>query len=188
MNTNCNDLDAYLATDLSVDDAARFAEHLQSCDDCREAADQQRWIDSLLRSSASHDSELPPDDVLIRFRTAIATRRQKAKLLACGLAAAAMLFVAIGWAVLNRQAGDWAGDSENRPSIAKNEQPHAQQPLQATFVSDSNSIAVPVKSPHSDVTVVRIYPAYQPHYDNQAAAFESGAATNENWNVYSNGG
>jgi predicted anti-sigma-YlaC factor YlaD len=188
MNANCNDLDAYLAADLSVDDAARFAEHLHNCDDCREAVDEQRWIDGLLRSSAKHDSELPPDDVLVTLRTAFVTRLQKTKLIACGLAAAAMLIMAIGWTVLNRQAGNRASDRDVRSSIAMNEQRRGKQPLQASFVSDSNAIAVPVKSRHSNVTVVRIYPAYQPPYDNQASASEPEAATDDIWNIYSNGG
>ena len=123
MNANCNNLDAYFAADLSVDDAAQFVEHLQSCDDCREAAHQQRWIDGLLRSSGNHDSELPPDEVLVTLRTAIAARRQTTKAFACGLAAAAVLFVAIGWTVLNRQAGDWVSDRDVRPSISMNEKP-----------------------------------------------------------------
>jgi anti-sigma factor RsiW len=187
MNVNCNNLDAYLAANLSVDDAARFIEHLQSCDDCREATDQQQWIDGLLRSSANYDAELPRDDVLATLRTAIATRRQKTKLSAGGLAAA-VLVVGMGWTVLIRQAGDWTSDRDVRPSFAKNETPREKQPLQATFVSDSNSIAVSIKSRHSDVTVVRIYPVYQPRYDNQPVASDPEAATEENWNVYSNGG
>jgi anti-sigma factor RsiW len=186
MNANCNNLDAYLAADVPADDAARFAEHLQSCNDCREAADQQRWIDGLLRSSGYH--ELPPDDVLVTLRAAIAARRQNAKVFACGLAVAAVMVVAIGWTVSNRQMGDWASDRDVRPGMAKNEKPRGKQRLHATFVSDSNSIAVPVKSRHSDVTIVRVYPAYQPLYDDESAALEREAATEENWNVYSNGG
>ena len=107
--------------------------------------------------------------------------RQRTKLFACGLAAAAALVVAVGWTVLNRQAGDWASEGVDRPSLAANDESHAKQPPRATFVSDSNAIAVSVESRHSDVTIVRIYPTYQPRYENQTAAIEPEAATNENW-------
>ena len=50
MNSNCNNLDAYLADDLSVDDAAAICRASAVCDDCREAVDEQLWIDGLLRS------------------------------------------------------------------------------------------------------------------------------------------
>ena len=46
-NNDCNKLDAYLTDDLSVDDVAGFESHLEACAECRDAIDEQKWIDNL---------------------------------------------------------------------------------------------------------------------------------------------
>ena len=59
MNSKCNNLDAYLRDDLSVDERAAFESHLEECDACREAMDQQQWIDGLLQSPTRIQLERP---------------------------------------------------------------------------------------------------------------------------------
>jgi predicted anti-sigma-YlaC factor YlaD len=188
MSADCDNLEDYLAADLSTGDAARFAEHLKCCDDCRDAVEQQRWIDGLLRDSANDDAELPPDDVLVTLRAAIDRERGRTRQFAFALAAAAILLVAVGWIALSRRAANFADDVNVRPAVAMNQLPNAAQAPRAAFVSDSNAIAVPVKSRNSDVTIVRVYPTYQPRYDNQTAAIQPEAPTKQDWNINSIGG
>lgn len=188
MSADCDNLDDYLAADLPADDATRFAVHLECCDDCRDAIDQQQWIDGLLRDSADNDSELPPDDVLVTLRVAIDRQRGRTKRFGFALAAAAMLVVAVGWVALSRRAAEIAGDENARPVVATGQQIETAKTPRAAFVSDANSIAVPVKSRHSDVTIVRIYPTYQPRFDNQTAGIQPEAPTKQDWNINSIGG
>lgn len=176
MSADCDNLDDYLAADLPADDAARFAEHLECCNDCRDAVDQQRWIDGLLRDSADAESELPPDDVLVTLRGSIAAGRHRSKQIAGGLAAAAVLLMAVAWVALSRRAAEVAGGKNVRPIVATSQHTETVESPRAAFVSDANSIAVPVKSRHADVTIVRIYRTYQPKYDNQTAAYQAGSA------------
>jgi predicted anti-sigma-YlaC factor YlaD len=188
MSTDCDNLDAYLAADLSAEGAGRFAAHLECCNDCRDAVDQQRWINALLRDSANEESELPPDDVLVTLRVGIDRRRERTKRFGFALAAAAVLLVAVGWVALSRRAAEIARDDTDRPAVASGQQPEAAEPPRAAFVSDSGSIAVPVKSRHADVTIVRVYSALQPRYENQTAAFQPEAPVNQDWDNYSTGG
>jgi anti-sigma factor RsiW len=156
-NSDCNKLDAYLGGDLSADDVSRFESHLEVCGGCREAVDEQQWIDDLLQSPARMQIEPTPAASLDSFRIAPA-RRRRALQAACGLAAAAALLVAVGWPMLNRQA--------RHPSVAEvqnvtvNEPSQIVDPVQpqATFVTTADSIVVPVDSPSTDVTVVQVYP------------------------------
>jgi hypothetical protein len=43
------------------------------------------------------------------------------------------------------------------------------EPLRATFVGGPDVLVVPVASRHPNVTIVRVYPTYQPSYDTQAS-------------------
>jgi predicted anti-sigma-YlaC factor YlaD len=99
-NNDCNQLDAYLTDDLSVDDARRFESHLKECSTCREAIDEQNWIDNLLRSPVRTQIERAPATIRDSFRSSLSGRRRVLQV-ACGLAAAAVLVVAVGWLELN---------------------------------------------------------------------------------------
>ncbi len=65
MNTECNNIEAYLAGDLQVEQAVDFEDHLPQCDACRETIDQQRWIDGLLRSPLRLQVEPTPVDLIV---------------------------------------------------------------------------------------------------------------------------
>src|SRR5437867_1731174 len=97
MNRECNKRDAFLADDLPADETERFNDHLPNCDACREAVNQQRWIDVLLQSPVRSQLEPLPVDLVELMRTSVSRRRQVARLAACGLAAAAAILVAAGW-------------------------------------------------------------------------------------------
>jgi anti-sigma factor RsiW len=159
----CENLDAYLAKELPAGAAAHFARHLDECEPCRHALDQQRWIDRLLASSEIESLEPAPPELRDALRTSIGHRRRAAQLFACSLAAAAAVaIVAAGWTLmLNRQAMHVAGPTTGH--IAKTdvseslESSHSTAP-HATFVSNGDTIAVPLESTDDEVTIVQLYP------------------------------
>jgi hypothetical protein len=162
MNRECDNLDAHLDGDLRAREAAQFANHLSRCADCRDAVDEQRWVDDLLRSDAVMATESPPDGLRLAVRTLLAQRRRQNRLVACGLAAAAALLAALGWIQLHRPAGGTVELAANQFGGSPLNNLPSNDPPKATFVSGANSIAVPVASKHTNVTVVRVYPTIQP--------------------------
>ena len=188
MSHECSKLDAYLAGDLSRDDSVRFERHLSSCEACREAIDQQNWIDSMLRSPRLSQLEPAPPHVVKPSRTARTPRRRHALVAACGLASAAALLVAISHWQLNRQAMTNANQTTGINHTAEIPLAAQNKPPTATFIGGPDVIAVPVESHSPNVTVVRIYPTYRPPQDGETVAVHSNAATTSNWSNYSNGG
>jgi hypothetical protein len=168
VQSECDNLDAFLTDDLPADVASQFSAHLLQCDGCREATRQQAWINRVLQSDLSATLEPAPDTLHETIRTSIARHRQTARLAACGLAAAAaaIVIVAIGWTVkLNRQSTEVAihgtniaGDDTIDESNAVDPPPNGSPSPRATFVSNGDAIVVPVESPADNVSVVQLYP------------------------------
>jgi anti-sigma factor RsiW len=158
LNNRCNNLDAYLSDDLTGDERANFESHVEECSACRDAAEQQHWIDNLLHSPERVQIEQPSVTVLDSFRVSLAQRQRRVLQAACGLAAAATLLIAVGLVKLNPQANGPLKSEER--SVAVTEPAPAPTPAQppATFVSSSDAIVVPVESPSTDVTIVQVYP------------------------------
>jgi anti-sigma factor RsiW len=166
ISNSCHNLDDYLNGELAPGEAARFSDHLDECPTCREAVDQQQWIDGLLRAPAIAQLE-PPSPALVTSVRAARARRLQISRIAIGItvAAAATLLVGAGWVVeLSRQT-----DRMNS-QIATN---HVDAPVAeasvATFVGGPEVIVVPVESADSDVTIVRVYPVLEPDYSAQAS-------------------
>jgi hypothetical protein len=159
-------MDAYLDGELTPGETARFAAHLDTCPACREAVDEQHWIDDLLRTPAIAQLETAPPALAQSFRKARA-RRLQIRRLVVGAAAAAVLLVAVGWAAkVNRHAvGTRAGVVGASDAVA----PDMAEPA-ATFIGGPDVIAVPIASQSPDVTIVRIY-ATVPSF----AAYPTGA-------------
>jgi anti-sigma factor RsiW len=157
-SSDCDKLDAYLNGDLPFDDVAGFKSHMKSCAECLEAIDEQRWIDGLLHSSARLHLEHPPAAILDSVRVSHAHRRHRILQAACGLAAAAALLIATGWLALTGQGR--SPTSPEKSDMAVIEPTRARAPVQpqATFVTTSEAIAVPLESPSSEVTIVQVYP------------------------------
>jgi hypothetical protein len=156
---NCDILDAYLADDLSPVDRARFEAHVPHCNACRDAMDQQRWIDGLLVSPLSNEQELPPIGLYGTIHSTIAGRR-RLKRISFRVAVAAVLIVAVGWTVLShRQAMLPEVQMQNAIAVATLDQAKISHP--ASFVAGPDAIAVPVESPDANVTIVRVYPVYR---------------------------
>jgi hypothetical protein len=91
-----------------------------------------------------------------------------------GMAAAAMLCIGVGWHLLIRQI--------EGISIGMLPSDHAGESMpMATFVGDSDLIVVPVASHAPDVTVVRVYPVYEPDYSAQASVEPTSAGDSSAW-------
>ena len=54
----CPLLDAYLDGELPTDQREAFNAHLDQCAACREAIEEQRWIDGLLQSQAAVEHQI----------------------------------------------------------------------------------------------------------------------------------
>lgn len=158
LDSNCNNLDAYLSDDLSGDTRAIFESHLEGCPACRDVLDQQQWIDALLHSPERIQLERPSATIVDSFHVSLAQRRRRVLQAACGLASAATLLIAVGLFERNRQAIEPLTLEE--PSVAVIEPSRVPTALQspATFVSTSDAIVVPLESPSDDVTIVQVYP------------------------------
>ena len=181
MNCDCDNLDAYLAGDLVPRDAACFTEHIQVCGNCRDIVEQQQWIDGLLRAAVSDGIDEPSVAILESLRSIAIRPRRKGRIIACGLAAAAMLMVALGWIALSRQAAERAISGVETPK--RKPSPHA------TFVADFNTIAVPVASRYPNVSVVRMYQTLQSRSKSPATGEPEPGTYNKNpWNTTLYGG
>jgi anti-sigma factor RsiW len=183
MNEHCPNLDNYLLGDLSPADEATFAEHLHDCDDCREAIEEQHWINNLLQASSRLETEAPPPYIARELRVVAASREShRNHAVAIALATAAALLVAVTW-LLNHPTGTLP-----EHLATTNQIPNTPEPPHALFVAGSGAIAVPVESRHPDVTIVRIYSTFQPANNSKMAAFEPESINLNNLTDFSNGG
>lgn len=170
----CELLDDYLDGALPGEEVAAFAVHLCECAACREAVEEQQWIDGLLRSPAAVELELPLTAVAIPF-----VRIRRRRILA--VAAAVALFAATAALLfpLPRREGlgegrptvadarDAASESDSATalrSVATGDRAQLLPSLSgrgisgAEFVSSGSSIAVAVPSDDPQVTIVQLYP------------------------------
>jgi hypothetical protein len=157
---DCDNLDAFLLGDLAGSEAAAFRTHLSSCTACRESLDEQHWIDDLLRSPTIKELGSPSAALAESIRTSLVRRRRQRRRVACGFAAAAAVLVAVGWTSLTDRASRDTSSNASRIDDALAETDVAPRP--AVFIGDEDVIVVPVASRYPNVTVVRVYPAYQP--------------------------
>ncbi len=164
-HSNCSNLDSFLLDDLPVEVALHFTAHLHECDSCRDAIDQQRWIDGLLTSPVCRELESPRGSLIESLRTTIVPRRRHTRLIVGLVATAAALAIAAGWTVLNRQPSNITSASVVTPSSRED----ADSP-RSFFIGGEDLLVVPVASQHPNVTIVRIFPTYQPNYDTHAVA------------------
>lgn len=149
MTGDCDKLDAYLAGELELSEAARFDAHLEVCEACREVVDQQRWMDGLLRSPVREEVEAPSATLGESIGNALARRRRRRRVVTSGLAAAVLL-VAVGglWHVNQQESHD-----STAAAVAVSKPPE--------FIGSDDVLVVPVKSRYPNVTLVRVYPVYQ---------------------------
>ncbi len=200
MNHECDNLDAFLLGDLGGDAAERFARHLDECAACREAVDQQRWLDEVLQSPVRAESEPVPEGIVDAVRVSIGRRRRRQRVVAGVLATAAALAVAAGWTVWagiwsqNQAAGQVAqsdGAAMDLQDTGDSAAPRPQPPeriTNAVVVGGENTIVVPVESRYPNVTVVQVYRTYRPAHLDTPDVDEPYPAGNFSVPDYSNGG
>jgi hypothetical protein len=184
MIAECENLDAFLDGELSLLESNRYESHLHVCETCREAVNQQRWIDALL---GSHERlELEPVSPALRGTVcnSFALRRRQVRLVACGLAAAAAFMVAVGWTVVLSRPARIPISNIIVENVARADEPSPNPSLKgrgtaeassATFVAGPDVLAVPVASRYSNVTIVRVYPTYQSSVATKATSDETDA-------------
>lgn len=183
MTEYCTNLDSYLLGDLSPADSKAFDQHLDACEECHEAIEEQRWIDGLLQAAPQLESQAAPPGISDGWRVAVARRESlHTRIAATTLAAAAALLIAATW-YLNHPAS-------NTPKqlVTTIESTVAQVPPRAIFAAGNNAIVVPIKSTHPDVTIVRVYQSFQPANDSKVAALEPESKNPNNSINSSNGG
>jgi anti-sigma factor RsiW len=176
----CDHLDAFLDGDLPSGALEYFAAHLSSCPACREAVEEQAWIDALLQSDAASVLESPP----------VLQLRPKRRRWLVAAAAASVVAVAALLPLPRREGlGEGRPTSPQAfrsvPSRAAETNPDNPLPtrasdatsstvatggnptpnpslrgrgIEAEFVSHSDAIAVPLASEDPQVTVVKLLP------------------------------
>jgi anti-sigma factor RsiW len=187
MKTNdgasCPLLDAYVDGDLAAEALLRFESHLPSCPRCRDAVQQQAWIDSLLQSPELLQRESAPASLLLAASQSISVSRRRItvrRAFAATAAAAATIAAIAVWqaAAIRGPSNHASAPGSARGSIhAAASQPKsttlqsrglqenaehtsllATRASAATFVSDSDAIAVPLSSEDAQVSIVKVYP------------------------------
>jgi hypothetical protein len=137
-----------------------------------------RWIEAQLKSPYAADIESPPR-ALAQSIAASLVRRRRRQYAACGIAAAAMLVVALSWAIQrNPHAIDMR---ETSVATEDNVAP-------AVFIGGDDVIAVPVASPYPNVTIVRVYPVYRLETLANADADRLPMTNDSTWSENINGG
>jgi hypothetical protein len=158
---DCGSLDAFLNGDLPPTQAAEFESHVAACMQCRDAVDQQRWIDGLLRSTEAAEIESAP--------VAILSRRPARLRRVVVVAASVAVLAAWSWFEVKHRIEEIKGGNPpiaksksgmldaDRPAASFQETGEHPAPV-ATFVSSGSTIALPLENRNPDVTVVRLYP------------------------------
>jgi anti-sigma factor RsiW len=174
-NNSCERLDDFLDGALAPPETAAFHAHLETCAACRDAVDQQRWIDGLLKSDAAAAIEALPAP-----RTIARPRRGRRRAVVAVAAAAAVVALTARLlfshsakqgpgegrptAASHLPPSPTAEDAAERPSLAVERSapspPVAVRPgaVGGSFVSAGSAIAAPVASDDPQVTVVQLYP------------------------------
>jgi anti-sigma factor RsiW len=154
--SECERLDSYLDGALPREDAERFAAHLDCCEACLFAINEQRWIDGLLGDAAALEqpaSELA-ERIVRRARESatLPLRRRLAFVAAAAAVVLAMFFVWRGEPDA-RQAAALRSGGGGGEVVARSSVP----PIAVVFGGD-DAIIVPVESDSPDVTIVEVYP------------------------------
>lgn len=188
MNAPCENLDAYLADDLLVDAAAAFEEHLECCDECRDAVAEQGWIEALLRSPERLEVEAAPRHLVETTKLQVAGgARQRRRWAAGAFAAAASVVIALGWIAIQPRSSDNDADDRAATPTASKPAPEAVPPT-STFIADANAIAIPMVSKHPNITIVRVYPTLRPLVSDGSASSEPEDESEFASTDFSNGG
>jgi len=162
MTTDCHKLDDYLLNELPPDAAASFALHLTICNECRDAVEQQRWIDDLLAANVREDIEPVPVELQSSVRRSLPQRQAQLVRVAYAIAAT-VACVAICWTAMRNISRRDGLEKGNPVLVTKHGAKATFQALKlsqpaATFVESTDVIAIPIASGSDNVTVVQLFP------------------------------
>jgi anti-sigma factor RsiW len=151
-------LDDYLGGNLGGAERSAFTAHLSLCPACRQAVEEQEWMDRLLTRAVAALEPMPPalaDRVRSRLRRARRLRR-----LAAVAAAAVIALGVTGWLLVREHAGQ--RDVAVTRAAPRREELPASEPepvVRVRIRSPSDAIAVQMKSDNRNVTIWWVYPA-----------------------------
>ena len=159
---DCQWLDDYLAGELPCDWLPLFAQHVEDCPSCSEEVVQWRALRAKL-SRASRTLEPPPAALLQSIQTicdpAPSPSRKPSRARRFAAAVAVCLMAGLFFAVFTAQ--------RNVPEVSVEDHvAEVTPPRSVTHVElPDDVIGVPIDIGDPDVTVVWVYPVYQPDGD-----------------------
>jgi len=167
---DCEHLDAFLVGDLPPAAQSRFEAHLATCAECREAVEEQRWIDGLLQSDAAAMLEPAPASLTTQ-RDLTTRRRQRITRYVASLVAVAVALpiAAFSWQLL-APTQEHAAPSNNQLIAPDDPSPSATLPVlanapintnRARFTNRSDTIALSIESDDDNVSIVQLVPTTQ---------------------------
>jgi predicted anti-sigma-YlaC factor YlaD len=172
----CELVDDYLDGDLPTGEVVRLKQHIEQCEGCRNAIEEQQWIDGFLRSPEAVEAEKTPADVLQKVAAGMyaARRRRILRRSLVGAAAAAVIGAIAFWQLAAERtpqriaAPGSAGGSTYQSDIKLAATPRQSRGLKkdvqvhelaaASFIPSNDAIAVPVASDDDEVSIVQLYP------------------------------
>jgi anti-sigma factor RsiW len=161
---DCQWLDDYLAGELPCDWVPLFEQHLQECPACGEEVTQWRELRAEL-SRASRALETPPDtlwrSIAQQCALAPAPPREPSRPRRLAVAVAVCLAVGLFFTTISTQQ-----DLPQRDNAVDQIEVATPRPVTRMELPD-NVIGVPIDIDDPDVTVVWVYPVYQPAEANE---------------------
>jgi anti-sigma factor RsiW len=155
----CHQLDDYLTGTLPPGEMTRYVDHLTVCASCRREIELQDAIDLALRAPAP-DLERPPKDLVERIdRQSKSSRPGRAVLWTAACVAAAASLFGVVWHVHSWRKHVADPPGHQRVTQAR---PAGDQPVEIRFDPADNVIAVPMPTESDEVSIVWVYPVYQP--------------------------
>ncbi len=161
---NCRWLDDYVAGELPVDWEPLFEQHLENCDACRQEVQAWQTMRDLL-GQATGELEQPPKSLTQRIQQSLTPvqpqqlEQPRTRLLS---AVVAVCLLAGLFLLVTPERQDQPAQPTHEPLATTQEH----KPLAYVSLPD-DVIGVPVDIGDPDVTVVWLYPVYQPDDETQ---------------------
>ena len=170
----CEHIEDYLGRWLGEAERERFEAHLAGCPDCRRERERQRRIDLLLAQGARHPEPVPASLVDRIERQVRSSARRRRMQWAGGLAAAAMVLLAVGISIATRPPGN---RPELRPIVQQPGQPAVEKApvdpvpektrenrpeVRVVLSNPSDAILVRSETVSPNVSMVWVYPTVKP--------------------------
>jgi anti-sigma factor RsiW len=157
MSSPCENLDGYLGRWLREPELLAFVAHLESCPRCRQAVNEQREVDRLLKQAAASDGRMPPEFVNRIEERLVRARRRRVVFRAAALAAGVLLALGVSVWMLRKPGA--THDVAQAPPVEHPVPAPAPRVATRVVLSPSTGLtAVPIRSNNPDVTIVWLFP------------------------------